>query len=81
MRFMVIRRADKSTEAGGPPSKALLDAMTKYHEDGAKAGIVLDGTGLQPSSKGARVKIAGGEDYGDRRPVRRDEGAHRRASR
>ena len=35
--------------------------MTKYHEDGAKAGIVLDGTGLQPSSKGARVKIAGGK--------------------
>ena len=61
MRFMVIRRADKSTEAGGRPSKALLDAMTKYHEDGAKAGIVLDGTGLQPSSKGARVKIAGGK--------------------
>ena len=61
MRFMVIRRADKLTEAGGRPSKALLDAMTKYHEDGAKAGIVLDGTGLQPSSKGARVKIAGGK--------------------
>jgi PhnB protein len=61
MRFMVIRRADKSTEAGGRPSKALLDAMMKYHEDGAKAGIVLDGTGLQPSSKGARVKIAGGK--------------------
>jgi hypothetical protein len=61
MRFMVIRRADKLTEAGGRPGKALLDAMTKYHEDGAKAGIVLDGTGLQPSSKGARVKIAGGK--------------------
>ncbi len=61
MRFMVIRRADKLTEAGVRPGKALLDAMMKYHEDGAKVGIVLDGTGLQPSSKGARVKIAGGK--------------------
>jgi hypothetical protein len=57
---MVIRRADKSTEAGGRLSRQLFDAMTKYHEDGARAGIVLDGVGLQPSSKGARVKIAGG---------------------
>jgi hypothetical protein len=61
MRFMVIRRADKSTEAGVRPSKALLDAMTKYHEDGAKAGIVLDGVGLHPTARGARVKITGGK--------------------
>lgn len=61
MRFMVIRRADKQTEAGVLPSKALLDAMTQYHMDGAKAGIVIDGTGLQPSSKGARVAFAGGK--------------------
>ena len=61
MRFMVIRRADKQTEAGVLPSKALLDAMTQYHMDGAKAGIVIDGTGLQPSSKGSRVAFAGGK--------------------
>jgi hypothetical protein len=61
MRFMVIRRADKSTEAGDRPSKKLFEAMTKYHEDGAKAGIVLDGVGLHPSAKGARVTIAQGK--------------------
>jgi hypothetical protein len=61
MRFMVIRRADKSTETGGRLSKKLFDAMTKYHEDGAKAGIVLDGVGLHPSSKGARVAITAGK--------------------
>jgi hypothetical protein len=59
MRFMVIRKADKQTETGALPSKALLDAMTRYHEDGAKAGIVLDGVGLQPSAKGTRVKFDG----------------------
>ena len=51
MRFMVIRRADKSTEAGVRPGKAILDAMMKYHEDGAKAGIVLDGTGCSPARR------------------------------
>jgi hypothetical protein len=61
MRFMIIRRADKSTEAGVRPSKKLLDAMTRYHEEGARAGIVLDGVGLHPSSKGTRVTIAGGK--------------------
>ena len=61
MRFMVIRKADKQTETGLLPSKALLDAMTRYHDDGAKAGIVLDGVGLQPSAKGARVKFDGGK--------------------
>ena len=61
MRFMVIRRADKSTETGVRLSKKLFDAMTKYHEDGAKAGIVLDGVGLHPSSKGARVTITAGK--------------------
>jgi hypothetical protein len=61
MRFMVIRRADKSTETGVKLSKKLFGAMTKYHEDGAKAGIVLDGVGLHPSSKGARVTITAGK--------------------
>jgi hypothetical protein len=61
MRFMVIRKADTQTETGSLPSRALLDAMTRYHEEGAKAGIVLDGVGLHPSSKGARVKFTGGK--------------------
>jgi hypothetical protein len=58
---MVIRKADKQTEGGAVPTKPLLDAMTRYHEEGAKAGIVLDGVGLQPSSKGARVKFDSGK--------------------
>ena len=59
-------------EAGGRPEQGTLDAMTKYHEDGAKAGIVLDGTGLQPSSKrGAREDCGGKATVRDRSPKRR----------
>lgn len=61
MRFMIIRRADKSTEAGKLPSTELIAAMLKYNEEMAKAGIFLDGVGLQPSSRGARVTSAGGK--------------------
>ena len=60
MRFMVLLKADKSTEAGVPPSTELLAAMGKYNEELAKAGVLLAGEGLQPSSKGARVKFSGG---------------------
>ena len=60
MRFMIIRKADKSTEAGKLPSTELIAAMLKYNEEMAKAGIFLDGVGLQPSSRGARVASAGG---------------------
>ena len=61
MRFMLIRRADKETEAGVPPSKELFAAMMKYNEEMVKAGVMLQGEGLQPSSKGARVKFSGGK--------------------
>src|SRR5689334_13445116 len=61
MRFMLIRRADKETEAGVMPSGELLEAMMKYNEEMVKAGVMLDGQGLHPSSKGARVKFSGGK--------------------
>lgn len=60
MRFMVIRRADKRTEAGVMPTTELIDAMMKYHKEMADAGILVEGMGLHPSVRGARVKIAGG---------------------
>ncbi len=59
MRFMVIVKATKDSEAGVMPSEQLLSAMTKYNEDLAKAGIMLAGEGLHPSSKGARVRFSG----------------------
>src|SRR6186997_3220331 len=59
MRFMVIVKATKDSEAGVMPSAQLLTAMTKYNEDLAKAGIMLAGEGLHPSSKGARVRFSG----------------------
>ncbi|MGK2966559.1 MAG: YciI family protein [Tepidiformaceae bacterium] len=63
MRFMIIRKADAETEAelSPVPDEALIEAMTKYHEDLANAGALLDGAGLHPSSKGARVKFSGGQ--------------------
>ncbi len=60
MRFMIIRKADKDTEAGLMPTEELLAAMGQYNEQLMKAGAMLDGAGLQPSSKGARVKFSGG---------------------
>jgi len=59
MRFMVIVKATKDSEAGVLPSEGLLTAMGKYNEELAKAGILLAGEGLQPSSKGARVRFSG----------------------
>jgi hypothetical protein len=59
MRFMVIVKATKDSEAGVMPTQELLAAMGKYNEELAKAGIMLAGDGLQPSSKGARVKFSG----------------------
>jgi hypothetical protein len=61
MRFLVIRKADKDTEAGVPPTEELLAAMGRYNEEMVKAGVMLSGDGLQPSSKGARVKFSGGK--------------------
>ena len=59
MRFMIIVKASKDSEAGKMPSQELLTAMGKYNEELVKAGIMLAGEGLQPSSKGARVRFAG----------------------
>jgi len=59
MRFMVMVKADNSTEAGALPSTEMLEAMGKYNEELVKAGVMLAGEGLQPSSKGARVKFSG----------------------
>jgi hypothetical protein len=61
MRFMIIRKADAETEAGVMPTEQLLAAMMKYNEELVKAGVMLAGEGLQPSSKGARVKFSGGK--------------------
>ena len=61
MRFMILRKADKQTEAGVMPGTELLAVMGKYMEEMAKAGVLLGGEGLQPSSKGVRVKFSGGK--------------------
>ena len=59
MRFMMQVRADKNSEAGVLPTKELVAAMGKFNEAMAKAGVMLAGDGLQPSSKGARVTFSG----------------------
>jgi hypothetical protein len=61
MRFMVLVKADKNSEAGVLPDTKLLTAMGKFNEELVKAGVMLAGEGLQPTSKGARVKFAGGK--------------------
>ncbi len=61
MRFMVLVKADKSSEAGALPDEELLTAMGKYNEELAKAGVLLAAEGLHPSSKGARVRFSGGK--------------------
>jgi len=61
MRFMMIVKANKDSEAGKMPSEELLTAMGKYNEELMKAGVMLDGAGLQASSKGARIKFSGGK--------------------
>ena len=59
MRFMIIVKATKDSEAGVMPTEQLLTDMGKYNEELAKAGILLAGDGLHPSSKGARVRFSG----------------------
>jgi len=59
VRFMVLVKADKNSEAGVMPSEKLLADMGKYNEELMKAGVLLAGEGLHPSSKGARVKFSG----------------------
>jgi hypothetical protein len=61
MRFMIMVKATKNSEAGVLPDEKLLAAMMKYNEELIKAGVMLAGEGLQPSSKGARVKFSGSQ--------------------
>ena len=66
MRFMIIVKATKESEAGAmpKPEDGMMEAMADYHEDLAKAGVLLDASGLHPTSKGFRVRYSG-----DRRSV------------
>jgi hypothetical protein len=59
MRFMILLKADTNTEAGVLPDEKLLTEMGKYNEELVRAGVLLAGEGLQPSSKGARVRFSG----------------------
>src|ERR1043166_827567 len=59
MRFMVMVRATKESESGAPPSEKIPTEMGKYNEELVKAGVMLAGEGLQPSSKGARIRFSG----------------------
>jgi hypothetical protein len=59
MRFMIIVKATKDSEAGVMPEEKLFAEMAAYHEELAKAGALLDGSGLQPSAKGWRIKYSG----------------------
>ncbi|MGH7907405.1 MAG: YciI family protein [Candidatus Binataceae bacterium] len=61
MRFMMIVKANADSEAGVMPEEKLIAEMTKYNEELAKAGVLLDLAGLQASSKGARIKFSGGK--------------------
>ena len=61
MRFMILVKATKDSEAGAMPPEELFAAMADYHEQLVKAGVLLDASGLQPSSKGWRIKYSGGK--------------------
>jgi len=61
MRFMMLIKSDANTEAGGMPDAAIFEAMGKYNDDLVKAGVLLAGEGLHPSSKGLRLRVKNGE--------------------
>jgi hypothetical protein len=63
MRFMMLLKADKTTEAGTLTSREDLEVMGKYNEELVKAGVMLEGGGLQPSSKGARITFPNGKPH------------------
>ena len=60
MRLMIIVKGNRDSEAGVPPDPRLMSAMADYHEELARAGVLLDASGLHPTSKGARVRFSGG---------------------
>ena len=76
IRYMAVLKADKATEAGVLPDEKSLETMGAFMEEGVKAGVILSGEGLQPSSKGARPVLRK-QAHGDRRTLRRNEGADR----
>ena len=61
MRFLIMVKAPKDSEAGVIPEEKLIGQMAQYHEELAKAGMLLDGSGLHPTSKGWRIKYSGGK--------------------
>src|SRR5512146_205939 len=61
MRFMIIVKATEDSEAGVMPGEQLLASMQKYHEELVKSGVLVDASGLKPSSKGWRIKYSGGK--------------------
>jgi hypothetical protein len=61
MRFMIIVKANKDSEAGRMPEEEMLATMAAYHEELAKAGVLLDANGLRPTSQGFRIKYEGGK--------------------
>jgi hypothetical protein len=61
MRFMILVKGNKESEAGARPREELFNAMADYHEELARAGVLLDASGLQPTSKGARIEFSGGK--------------------
>lgn len=61
MRYMIMVKASKDSEAGVMPEQRVFDQMAKYHEELAKAGALLDASGLHPSAKGWRIKYSGGK--------------------
>ncbi|QXP83352.1 YciI family protein [Methylococcus sp. Mc7] len=71
MRFMIIVKATKDSEAGVMPPENLLAEMAGYHEELQKAGMLLEGSGLQPSAKGWRIRYSG-----DKRSVVDGQGGH-----
>ena len=77
MRFMMIVKANKDSEAGKMPSEELLTAMGKYNEELMKAGVLVDLSGLAGQLEGRARQVLGRETNGDRRAVRRDEGTDR----
>src|SRR5260221_12501870 len=70
MRFMVIVKADKNSEAGVMPSTELLTAMGKFNEELVKAGVMEAGEGLHPTSNGVRIKYQGGQGSVSRGPFK-----------
>ena len=78
MRFMVIVKASKDSEAGVMPSTELLTAMGKFNEELVKAGVMEAGEGLHPTSKGARIKYSRRAGQRQPRSVRSDRRSRRR---